>query len=314
MDFGILPEILFWGLYAGSIYILLAIGLNLIFGVMKVVNFAHGELLMLSIYITFLLHSVLGLNPYLIVPITMVLMFFIGVLIERVCFRPIMGTGKLNEIFMSLALIYLIQNGVALVWGNDYNTIHSPLGNSKLVIAFDNSLIVDVIDIQSTSLKQYNASWMMSLSLDHVVIISVTVFLLLMFYLFMWKTKTGKAMRATSQNREAAMLAGINVERMDMISFGLGASFAAAASLWWITGLQFNPYVGSIPAIKAFAVIIFGGLGSIQGAIAGGLIYGIAENASSYVFGGAWKDATSFIILVLMLVLRPTGLFGEGED
>ncbi|MEA1924388.1 MAG: branched-chain amino acid ABC transporter permease [Candidatus Altiarchaeota archaeon] len=295
MDLAVLPEILFWGLYAGCIYILLAIGLNLIFGVMRVVNFAQGELMVLAIYITFFLHNILDLNPYLAFVLSIIVMFFVGVLIERLCFRPIMGTGKLNEIFMSLALIYLIQNALFITcdnldFCNDINRIRSPLGYEKISFGF------------------------MELAADHVVIICVTVILVVMLYLFMKKTSTGKAMRATSQNREGAMLTGINVERMDMLAFGLGSSFAAAASLFWISEIPFTPYSGSINAIKAFAVIIVGGLGSIPGAIAGGLIYGVAENLSAYLFGGGWKHATSFIILIIVLIIRPTGLFGEREE
>lgn len=111
------------------------------------------------------------------------------------------------------------------------------------------------------------------------------------------------------------MIVGINVERMDMISFGIGSGLAAAAgTLWVVSGQVFNPYIGSIPAIKAFAIIILGGLGSIPGAIAGGLLYGIAENGAAYFLGGIWKDSISFLILIIVLILRPTGLFGESGE
>jgi len=295
MDLTVLAEILFWGLYAGCIYILLAVGLNLIFGVMKVVNFAQGELMILAVYITFFLHNIFDLDPYLAFCISIIVMFFVGVGIERLCFRPIMGTGKLNEIFMSLALIYLIQNAIFITcdnvdFCNDLNRIQSPFGYEKISFGF------------------------MELATDHVIIICVTFSLLVLLHLFMKKTSTGKAMMATSQNREGAMLTGINVERMDMLAFGLGSSFAAAASLFWISEIPFQTDSGSINAIKAFAVIILGGLGSIPGAIAGGLLYGVAENLSAYFIGGGWKHATSFIILIIVLIIRPTGLFGEKEN
>ncbi len=321
MNLTVLFDIIFWGLYAGCIYILLAIGLNLIFGVMKVVNFAHGELLMLSIYITFFIHMIFNVNPYLVVPVTMLVMFFIGIFIERLCFRPIMGTGKLNEIFLSLGLIYLLQNTVALVWGSDFRSIRSPFENDAVVFGLAKIqetgrefIVMNLTKIQNQSIGDYIPIWLVRLPLDYVIIIFVTIFLLILLQIFLRKTTIGMNMRATSQNREAAMLTGINVEWMDMISFGLGSALAAAAgSLWCVSGVIFNPYVGSIPAIKAFAVIILGGLGSIEGAIAGGLIYGMAENFASYIFGGAWKDATSFIILLIVLILKPTGLFGESN-
>lgn len=316
MDLGIIPEVLFWGLYAGSIYILLAIGLNLIFGVMKIVNFAHGELLMVSIYLTYFLFETTNVNPYFLVPFTMVGMGFLGVAIERICFRPIRGSGKLNEIFLSLGLIYFFQNLIALIYSTDFKNIQSPYEKYSLILGYGKTegFIAKLFNIQASNLE-IEPEWMLKLPVDNVIMIVSTFILIILLYIFLMKTETGRAMRATAQNRDAAKLVGINVERMDMLTFGLGASLAAAAgSLWAISGLTFNPYVGSLPAIKAFAVIIFGGLGSVQGAILGGFIYGIAENLVPHLIGGAWKDAISFVILVLMLVFRPTGLFGEAQE
>jgi len=300
MEPGVLIQILVWGLYAGCIYILLAIGLNLIFGVMKVVNFAHGELLMLGAYATFWIYTLSGVNPYLIITLAMILLGIIGVFIERLCFRPIKGTGKLNEIFLSLGLIYLFQNLAALLWTTDSRSIHSPYSN---------------VSVSVGSVR---------LPLDYIIIILFTIVFLIAFQLFMKRTTIGRAMRATSQNRDAAALMGINVERMDMLSFALGSALAAAAgSLWLISGQIVDPYMGSIPAIKAFAVVIIGGLGSIPGAIVAGLTLGIAENVVPLFmqsFAGllgvsmsftAWKDTIAFFILIIVLVIKPTGIFGE---
>jgi branched-chain amino acid transport system permease protein len=300
MDLGLLIQILVWGLYAGCIYILLAIGLNLIFGVMKVVNFAHGELLMLGAYATFWIYTYSHIDPYLVIPLAMLLIAVLGLGIERLGFRPIMGTGKLNEIFLSLGLIYLLQNLVALLWSTDTRSIHSPYNNIMVPIGS------------------------MKLPLDYIIIIIFTIVSVIAFQLFMKRTTPGRAMRATSQNREAAALMGINVERMDMLSFALGSAFAAAAgSLWVISGQMATPYMGAIPAIKAFAVIIIGGLGSIPGAIVAGLTLGIAENFVPLLLNSlagllgfdmsftAWKDTIAFFILIIVLVIRPTGIFGE---
>ncbi|NYT06481.1 MAG: branched-chain amino acid ABC transporter permease [Methanomicrobiales archaeon] len=288
MDIGILIQVVFWGLYAGCIYILLATGLNLIFGVMKIVNFAHGEFLMVGAYITFIFIALTGFNPYVLLFATMPVLIVTGIIVERLCFRPILGTGKLNEIFVSLGLIYIFQNTVALIWTDEWRIIQSPF--------------VDV----TVSLG------LLELPLDYLIIIILTVAILSGLYLFLRKTNLGKAIRATSQNRKGAMLMGINVERMDMISFGIGTGLAAGAgTLWAVSGQVFNPYIGSIPAIKAFAIVILGGLGSIPGAIAGGLLYGIVENMATFTLGGAWKDAISFVLLIIVLIIRPTGLFGE---
>ncbi len=303
MDLSVFIQILVWGIYAGCIYILLAIGLNLIFGVMKVVNFAHGELLMLGAYATFWIYTYSGLNAYLVIPLAMIILAIVGVFIERLCFRPIMGTGKLNEIFLSLGLIYLFQNLAAVFWTTDSRSIHSPYSDVSITIGSIN------------------------LPLDYILIIVITAICLIALQLFMKKATLGRAMRATSQNREAATLMGINVERMDMLSFALGAAFAATAgSLCLISGQMVNPYVGSIPAVEAFAVVIIGGLGSIPGAIIAGLTLGIAENIvplfMQYSVGllgiemsfSAWKDTIAFIILIIVLVIRPTGIFGEKEE
>jgi branched-chain amino acid transport system permease protein len=291
LDFGILVQVLFWGLYAGCIYILLATGLNLIFGVMKIVNFAHGELLMLGAYVTATVFALSGFNPYAIILLTMLVLGMIGIVVERLCFRPILGTGKLNEIFLSLGLIYVFQNGVALIWGDERQVLNSPY----------QMVTVPIGAIQ--------------LPLDYIIIIIITVLILCGLYLLLRRTDLGRAIRATSQNRKGAMIVGIDVERMDMISFGIGSGLAAAAgTLWVVSGQVFNPYIGSIPAIKAFSIVILGGLGSIPGAIVGGLLYGIAENGAAYFLGGIWKDSISFLILIIVLIIRPTGLFGESGE
>lgn len=291
VDIGILLQILFWGIYAGCIYILLATGLNLIFGVMKIVNFAHGEFLMIGAYITATVFIISGINPYVIILVSMLALVGIGAVVERLCFRPILGTSKLNEIFLSIGLIYIFQNGAAMIWGDEWQSVKSPYEGIAIPLG------------------------PLNLPLDYIIIMIVTAAILAALFLFLQKTRIGREMRATSQNRKGAMLVGINVERMDILSFGIGCALAAAAgTLWVVSGQVFNPYMGSIPAVKAFAIIILGGLGSIPGAIVGGLLYGIAENGAAYFLGGVWKDAISFIILIIVLVFRPTGLFGESGE
>lgn len=293
MDVGIdiIIQVTVWGLYAGCIYILLATGLNLIFGVMKVVNFAHGQLLMIGAYVTFTFFVISGFNPYVLLAASIPILILVGVGIERLCFRPILGTGKLNEIFISIGLIYILENVAALIWGDEWRVIHSPFESITIAIGG------------------------MQIPLDYIIIIAMTAGILAGLYIFLKRSILGRAIRATSQNRKAAMLMGINVEQMDMISFGIGAGLAGAAgTLWVVSGQVFNPYMGSIPAVKAFAIVIIGGLGSIPGAIIAGLILGIAENFTIFTIGGAWKDAIAFLILIVVLIFRPTGLFGESGE
>ncbi|MEI6840679.1 MAG: branched-chain amino acid ABC transporter permease [Methanomicrobiales archaeon] len=284
-------QVMVWGLYAGCIYILLATGLNLIFGVMKVVNFAHGQLLMIGAYVTFSFFVLTGFNPYVLLAASIPILIVIGVSIERLCFRPILGTGKLNEIFISIGLIYILENVAALIWTDEWKTIRSPFEEISITIGS------------------------MKIPIDYLIIIVTTVLILVGLYIFLKKSRLGLAVRATSQNRKAAMLVGINVERMDMLSFGIGAGLAGAAgTLWVVSGQVFNPYMGSVPAVKAFAIVIIGGLGSIPGAIIGGLILGIAENFTVLTIGGAWKDAVAFLILIIVLIIKPNGLFGEKAE
>ncbi len=288
MDASIISQILLWGIYAGCIYILLTTGLTLIFGVMKLVNFAHGEFLMLGAFISYF--AAYYLHPYAAIVIAMAALGAFGIATERIVFRPVLGTGKLNEIIISLGLIMVLQNLVAHLWGNDDKWITSPYSSIAYPMAG------------------------VKVPFDYIVIFVVTVSILILLYLFLNKTKLGRAMRATSENRDAAKLMGIDVEKIDMLAFSIGASLAAlGGGLWAVSGISFNYASGSLPAIKAFAVIIIGGLGSIPGAIVGGLLLGIAESFAAYFLGAAWKDAVSFLILTIVLIAKPTGLFG-GEE
>jgi branched-chain amino acid transport system permease protein len=285
-------SILFWGLIIGIIYSLLALGLNIIFGVMKVVNFAHGEIMITGAYITYFISAMFNIDPFFSIPISMVMVGLLGMSIERAFFRPIKGTSKLNEIFVSIALILIIQNSLA-------QTVLEVNKEVKPVL-------------MTTAFSSYSIELgSLLLPLNYLIILLVTSIFLFLFYIIIMKTSFGRRLRATSQNRNAANLMGINVERIDMISFGIGASLAAMAGSFFGIISSFDVYSGTLPAIKAFAIIILGGLGSIPGAIAGGLILGMAENIALATLGGAWGDAIAFLILTIVLILRPSGIFGK---
>ncbi len=283
-----LIQALIWGVATGCIYILLATGLNLIFGVMKLVNFAHGQLLMVGAFVAYQITTIVGLNPYASIIVSMGIVAFIGVLLEKFAFRKVRGTEKLNEIFISLGLIYVFQNVAALLWVENYNIrIPSPL--SSLSFSFGE----------------------VTLSYDRILAIVIVIVILVGLVLLTKKTKIGLAMRATSQKSDAAMLMGININRVYVFTFAVGAALAGAAGAIYGILFPFNPTIGALPTIKAFAIIILGGLGSIPGAVAGGLLYGIAENITGYLSNGTWQDAVAFALLIVVLVIRPTGLFGE---
>jgi branched-chain amino acid transport system permease protein len=282
-----LIQALLWGVANGCIYILLATGLNIIFGVMKLVNFAHGQLLMIGAYIAFTAATVLGLNAYLAILVAMGIVALIGVGVERFTFSRVLGTDKLNEIFVSLGLIYVFENAAVLLWGNTSQQIVSPLQGIRL------------------SLGQ------IAIGYDRLLAVSIVIIILIALFLLLKKTKIGLAMRATSQKSGASMLMGINIERVYIFTFALGAALAGAAGALYGIIFPFNPTIGALPTIKAFAIIILGGLGSIPGAVIGGLLYGIAENTAVYFLGGIWQDAIAFALLIIVLVIKPTGIFGE---
>jgi len=281
---------LMWGVAIGCIYVLLATGLNLIFGVMKLVNFAHGELLMVGAYVSYSVCTVFGLNAYIAVFVSMGIVALIGLAVERLAFRRVLGSDKLNEIFVSLGLILIFDNIAVLVWGDKSKRIISPFENMSLQLGE------------------------VSIRFDRIIALAFVVVILVGLLLLIKKTKIGMAMRATSQKSQASMLMGINIEHIYIFTFMLGAALAGAAgSLYGILN-PFSPYIGALPTIKAFAIIIMGGLGSIPGAIIGGLLYGIAEQSAVAVFGSNWRNAVAFSLLIIVLILRPKGLFGEKGD
>jgi branched-chain amino acid transport system permease protein len=282
-----LIQALLWGVASGCIYILLATGLNIIFGVMKLVNFAHGQLLMIGAYIAFTVAILSGLNAYIAILVAMSVVALIGIGLERFTFRKVLGTDKLNEIFVSLGLIYVFENAAALLWGNTTRQIPSPLQGLQVSIG---QIII---------------------SYDRLSSILIVVVILVALFLLLRKTKIGLAMRATSQKSSASMLMGVNIEKVYVFTFALGAALAGAAGALYGILFNFNPTIGALPTIKAFAIIIIGGLGSIPGAVIGGLLYGIAENTAVYFLGGVWQDAVAFALLIIVLVIRPTGIFGE---
>jgi branched-chain amino acid transport system permease protein len=283
---------LVWGVAIGCVYILLATGLNIIFGVMKLVNFAHGQLLMIGAFLTWTISVMAGINAYVAILISMVAVALMGVGVERLTFRRVLGTDKLNEIFVSLGLIYIFENIAILLWGV----------NSKQVVSPFYGLSLTFQDLG------------VSITYDRIIAVFVVIATLAAFGVLMKKTKIGLAMRATSQRNTTAMLMGINVEKVYMLTFAIGAALAAVAGGLYGIIFSFDYQVGAMPTIIAFAIIIMGGLGSIKGAIVGGLLYGITEQLATLFFGGIWGSAVAFALLIVVLVLRPNGIFGEKGD
>ena len=287
MDIATIISTLVWGVVIGCVYILLATGLNIIFGVMKLVNFAHGQLLMISAFLTWTMSVSLGLNAYAAIFVSMFVVAFLGVAVEKFTFRKVLGTDKLNEIFVSLGLIYIFENIAMLIWGANSKQILSPFYGMSVGLPG------------------------LSITYDRVIAVFVVVASLAIFGLLLWKTKIGLAMRATSQRNTTATLMGINVQKVYMFTFAIGAALAAVAGGLYGIIYPFDYQVGAMPTIIAFAIIIMGGLGSIKGAIIGGLLYGITEQMATLFLGGTWGSAVSFALLIVVLIIRPIGIFGE---
>ena len=281
---------LIWGLAIGCVYMLLATGLNVIFGVMKLVNFAHGQFLMIGAFAAWAISVALGLNAYIAILISIGIVAVLGLIVQRFAFRKVLGTDKLNEIFVSLGLIFIFENAAVLLWGNGSYRVVSPL----------NGLTLNTQSI--------------SISYDLLVVVGVVIATLVAFGVLMYRTKIGLAMQATSQINHTAMLMGIDVDKIYLITFALGAALAAAAGGLYGILYPFSYQSGELPTIIAFAVIILGGLGSIRGAIVGGLLYGIAQQMATLFLGGIWSSAVAFALLIAVLIVKPNGIFGvKGE-
>ena len=283
------------GLVIGVFYALSALGLAIIFGVLRIVNFAHGELYMLGGFAYYVLVAWLGVPPILGVPLAAAALFVTGMAIEAVLVRPIYQ-GKVERpdeyaIMITFGLALFLQNLALAVFGPWTNRVDAVL-QGRVIIG---ELIISGNRIAAAAIG--------------LILIAVTIYVL-------HKTWVGKAVRAVSQDRDTAAVVGINVERASMMAFGIGAALAGAAGALMGPVFLVHSTMGVIPAIKAYVVIVLGGLGSLPGALAGALILGLAENLATVLIPDttralAYKDAYGLVLLVLVLLVRPQGLFGE---
>ncbi|KXA97800.1 hypothetical protein AKJ37_02260 [candidate division MSBL1 archaeon SCGC-AAA259I09] len=280
--------LLFSGLSTGGLYAIVALGLNLVYGVTGVLNLAHGEFVMLAGLATFLLAPILNISVLLLIPLLLIIFFLFGILIERSLIRPIIRrpSGKI------LSISILVTLGLSFVLRDvTFSYIYS--GNFG-------------VPINLPSLKISGAS----ISSIDIIILVLAVSFSLTFFLFLRKTLMGKAIRALLQNKEGAKYVGINPEKISQITFGLGGSLAALGGWSLVAITQLNPFVGMAYTIKATAIIILGGLGSFGGALLGGFILGVAESFTGYYIGPGWMPSIAYILLLIILIIRPQGLFG----
>lgn len=277
----ILPQVIINGIFIGSFYSLIAMGLNIIFGVMKVVNFCQGELLMIGMYCSYLLVIVFGMDPYLTPVIVIILMFILGGLIQFGLITPVLSKGgsDYSQIFLTVGLGLLFQNLALLSFSSNYRTIQVEY---------------------STSLNLFGQIISLPKLISFIALLIVSYLL----YFFLSKTDLGKKIRATSQNPLGARLVGINDKQIYIITYGIGAALAGTAGALLLPFYFVFPLIGEVFQLRAFVVVVLGGLGSIKGAFFGGIILGLLETIGAIVVGPSFKDSIVFLSFILILIFR----------
>lgn len=278
------------GISLGSVYALIALGYTMVYGIAKMLNFAHGDVIMIGGYAVFVTVSGMGMNPLAAIIISMAVCTVLGVTIERVAYRPLRGASPLAVLITAIGVSYLLQNIALLVFGSDTKAFSNLVTFPNLVL-FDGQLVIKSVTI---------------------VTVIVSVIIMVGLTLFVKKTKIGRAMTAVSEDKGAAQLMGINVNGTIAVTFAIGSSLAAIAGVLLCSAYpSLTPYTGSMPGIKAFVAAVFGGIGSIPGAFIGGILLGVIENLSKAYISSQLADAIVFSILIIVLLVKPTGLLGR---
>ena len=279
------------GLSLGSVYAIIALGYTMVYGISKMLNFAHGDIIMVGGYVSFVMVMYVGINGWLALLIAMGACTLLGITIERLAYRPLRGTGSLAVLITAIGVSYFLQNMALLIWGANPRVFPSLLKGFDPIRLGGGKLIITP---------------------ESIFTITVTILIMIVLTLFVSKSKAGKAMRAVSEDNETAQLMGINGNRSISLTFAIGSALAAVAGVLMCSAYPvLMPTTGAMPGIKAFTAAVFGGIGSIPGAMIGGLILGVIEIfAKSYV-STELSDAIVFACLILVLLIRPTGLLGK---
>jgi branched-chain amino acid transport system permease protein len=275
------------GVLIGGVYALIGIGLTLIFGVMRIINFAHGELLMVGMYLTFFLHKGLGMDPFVAVLVVLPVMFVFGAALQRGIIDRVLDALPQNQILLTIGLGLVMSSTAMLLFTSDYKILTTDYSSSSFNILG------------------------MSLSVPLVKSFAVTAALTAALYWFLLRTETGQSIRATAQDRLAAQLMGINVRKMAFIAFGLGAGLAGTAGALVSPTYYIFPQVGSAFTLKAFVIVVLGGMGSVIGATLGGVLIGVTESLAAIYISAELKELVVYVLFLVVLILRPAGLLGK---
>ncbi len=276
------------GILTGSLYALIAMGMALIFGVMRIVNFAHGAFLMLGMYATWVIYEHAGVNPYFGFIAAGVLLFAIGVGVYAGLVRHVPVQAEFMIILLTLGVSLISVDSVLLIFGADYHQLNFPLLGKNFRLGPQISL---------------NAPWLISFAIALLAAVGL--------YVFVMRTMFGKAARAIAQNPYSAPLMGINIHRVQAVTFGLGAAAAGIAGALLLPVFYLYPDVGHLFNLKSFLMVVMGGMGSIEGAAAAGLVLGVVESLTSLYWGNEWALVVDFVIFILVLSFKPSGIFGS---
>jgi branched-chain amino acid transport system permease protein len=280
---------LFNGVMLGSTYAIVALGLTLVYGILQIPNFAHGHMYMLGAYVCFFLITVFGLGYWPALVATAILLAVAGIVLERLAYSPLRKQPHISSFISALGALIVLENGVIALWGPQGQRIPNPYPG-----------IIEVFGI--------------TMSQQRLLVIAAAVVMILLLQLFIKKTTLGSTIEAVAQNQEGAKLVGINVKLVSSLTFAISTGLAAIAACLVAPIFMISPSMGAMLGMKAFVIVILGGLGSIPGAIVGGLVLGLIESLGGGYLSAAYKDVFAFGALVLILAVKPTGLFGKEDQ
>ena len=278
------------GISLGSVYSIIALGYTMVYGIAKMLNFAHGDVIMIGGFVIFTAMSTAGLSPVIAVLLSIVFCMLLGISIERIAYKPLRKASSLAVLITAIGVSYLLQNIALLIFGADTKSFSS------------------VITLPALKL----AGGALTISGETIVTIPLCILIMILLMIFVKKSKTGRSMLAVSEDKDAAVLMGVNVNKTIAVTFAIGSALAAVASV-----LLFSSYPsltstsGAMPGIKAFVAAVFGGIGSIPGAMIGGILLGVIEILSRAYISSQLADAIVFMILILVLLVKPTGILGK---
>ena len=278
------------GISIGAVYAIIALGYTMVYGIAKMLNFAHGDVIMVGAYISFCVTNYLGLPTFVSIIAAMAVCTLLGIVIEGLAYKPLRGTPSLAVLITAIGVSYFLQNAAQLIWSSSPKNFTSVVTMAPINL-FDGQLVITGESI-------------LTVAVSAAVMVGLT--------LFTGKTRMGKAMRAVSEDRAAAQLMGINVNQTISMTFAIGSALAAVAGVLLCSTIPtLQPSTGAMPGIRAFTAAVFGGIGSIPGAMLGGILLGIIETFSKAYLSSQFSDAIVFSVLIIILLVKPAGLLGK---